>query len=172
LLVFIIFLLFLHLFCVTITAAKIEKKIIQNSKINKKMKKNFSLRDKLLKYCELHNMKKNEFHIRAGLSNGFLDKNSGITTDSLAKILKAFPDIDVTWLLIGDELIQPSNVKSGDFSNNSAGGDIIANGSSKEIGEEFTSAVSELAQANLINARTIGEQTDQIGKLIDYITNK
>lgn len=135
------------------------------------MKKNFSIRDKLLKYCELHNMKKNEFHIRAGLSNGFLDKNSGITTDSLAKILKTLPDIDVTWLLIGEELIQPSTAK-GDFSNNSAGGDIIANGSKKEISDEFSSAVSELAHANLINAKTIGEQSAQIGKLIDYITNK
>lgn len=115
-------------------------------------------------------MKKNEFHIRAGLSNGFLDKNSGITTDSLAKILKTFPDIDVEWLLVGEELIQPTT--KGDFANNNAGGDIIANGSTKGISDEFLSSVNELAQANLINARTINDQSVQIGKLIDYITNK
>jgi len=95
------------------------------------MKKNFSIRDKLLKYCELHDMKKNEFHLKAGLSNGFLDKNSGITTDSLAKILKAFPDIDVTWLLIGEELVQPCAVNRGDYVNNSVVGDLLGNGAVK-----------------------------------------
>ncbi len=95
------------------------------------MKKNFSIRDKLLKYCELHDMKKNEFHLKAGLSNGFLDKNSGITTDSLAKILKAFPDIDVTWLLIGEELVQPCAVNHGDYVNNSVVGDLLGNGAVK-----------------------------------------
>lgn len=95
------------------------------------MKKNFSIRDKLLKYCELHNMKKNEFHMKAGLSNGFLDKNSGITTDSLAKILRAFPDIDVRWLLVGDELVQPCAVTKGDYINNKVVGDLLGNGATK-----------------------------------------
>lgn len=95
------------------------------------MKKKYSIRDKLLKYCELHNMKKNEFHLKAGLSNGFLDKNSGITTDSLAKILIAFPDIDITWLLVGEELVQPFVVNPGDYVNNRVVGDLLGNGATK-----------------------------------------
>ena len=95
------------------------------------MKKNYSIRDKLLKYCELHNMKKNEFHLKAGLSNGFLDKNSGITTDSLAKILIAFPDIDITWLLVGEELVQPFVINPGDYVNNRVVGDLLGNGATK-----------------------------------------
>ena len=98
------------------------------------MKKNFSIRDKLLKYCELHNMKKNEFHMKAGLSNGFLDKNSGITTDSLAKILRTFPDIDIRWLLVGEELVQPCAVTQGDYINNKVVGDLLGNGATKTTG--------------------------------------
>ena len=77
------------------------------------------------------NMKKNEFHLKAGLSNGFLDKNSGITTDSLAKILIAFPDIDITWLLVGEELVQPFVINPGDYVNNRVVGDLLGNGATK-----------------------------------------
>ena len=76
-------------------------------------------------------MKKNEFHLKAGLSNGFLDKNSGITTDSLAKILIAFPDIDITWLLVGEELVQPFVINPGDYVNNRVVGDLLGNGATK-----------------------------------------
>ena len=135
----------------------------------KKNEKKFSIKRKLLKYCELKSISKNEFYLRAGLSNGFLDKERGFNTDNLVKILNAYPDIDVHWLLFGET---ENPVFSGDISNNNAGGDIIANGSSKEINDEVSKAINNLSEANLVNARTIGDQSQQIGELIKYITSK
>ena len=133
----------------------------------KKNEKNFSIKGKLLKYCELHNITKNEFYLKCDLSNGFLDKDRGFNTDNLVKILTAYPDIDVNWLLFG-EGDMPKNEVIG----NTAGGDIIANGSTKAVNEEIADAVNKLTDANLLNAQTISEQTNQIGMLIKIIADK
>ena len=94
----------------------------------KKIENNPTIKRKLLKFIELKNLTKNEFYLRCGLSNGFLDKDRGFTTDNLVKILTSYPEIDVNWLLLGSDdnpilsadgnsIIQQSNV--GDNNNNS-----------------------------------------------------
>lgn len=96
----------------------------------------------------------------SNLVNG--DKYPGKKT--IRRILDAFPDVSERWLTLGEGPMLNRDV------NITGDGDILTNGSSKVVGE--SSAISELAQANLINARTINDLTDRIGKLIDYITNK
>jgi hypothetical protein len=135
------------------------------------MKKNFSIRDKLLKYCELHDMKKNEFHLKAGLSNGFLDKNSGITTDSLAKILRAFPDIDVRWLLVGDELVQPCAVTHGDYINNKVVGDLLGNGATKTTGTIDEMLFKMIEDANQERRKIIDDAARDRQELMQIIKN-
>ena len=108
--------------------AKIVKKLIQKTNSMKKIENNPTIKRKLLKFIELKNLTKNEFYLRCGLSNGFLDKDRGFTTDNLVKILTSYPEIDVNWLLLGSDdnpilsadgnsIIQQSNV--GDNNNNS-----------------------------------------------------
>lgn len=56
---------------------------------------------RVLKYIELKNISKRDFYIKTGLSNGYLDKTSNIGTDKVEKIVSAFPDIDINWLVTG-----------------------------------------------------------------------
>lgn len=69
----------------------------------KKIENNPTIKRKLLKFIELKNLTKNEFYLRCGLSNGFLDKDRGFTTDNLVKILTSYPEIDVNWLLLSSD---------------------------------------------------------------------
>lgn len=116
-------------------------------------------------------MKKNEFHLKAGLSNGFLDKNSGITTDSLAKILRAFPDIDVRWLLVGDELVQPCAVTQGDYVNNKVVGDLLGNGATKTTGTIDEMLLKMVEDANQERRKIIDDAARDRRDLLEIIKN-
>jgi len=61
--------------------------------------------DRLLKFIELKNMSKREFYSKVGLSNGFLDKNTNIGSDKIEKIIYAFPELNIEWLVLEKEPI-------------------------------------------------------------------
>ena len=137
------------------------------------MEKKLSMKRKLLKYCELKNISKNEFYLKAGLSNGFLDKDRGFNTDNLVKILTAFPDIDFKWLLFSDD-DEPS-FASAEITHNNVRGDLLGNGAVKNdttLQIHLSESVRDLSNSNLVNSETIKQQSDQIGELIKYITSK
>lgn len=60
-----------------------------------------TIKDRLSQYIRRNGVSKNEFYLKAGLSNGFLDKDRGFNTDALVRILEAYPDIDPAWLVLG-----------------------------------------------------------------------
>ena len=130
---------------------------------------NPTIKYKLLKFIELKKLSKNDFYLKCGLSNGFLDKDRGFTTDNLVKILTSFPEIDVNWLLLSsdDKPVLLDN-NSGNIHNNHAGGDILGNGATKTGDVEL----QKLIDAVSILTQTNNEQAKQIGELIRYITNK
>ena len=66
-----------------------------------KNRKKSKINDRLLKFIELKLMNKSEFYLKTSLSNGFLDKESNLRADSIEKIILAFPEIDLEWLLTG-----------------------------------------------------------------------
>lgn len=55
----------------------------------------------LLKYIKLKSISKAEFYKKTGLSNGFLDKNSNISSNNLEIIISVFEDLSPDWLLTG-----------------------------------------------------------------------
>lgn len=63
-----------------------------------------------MKIIELEEINKNQFYIKTGLSNGFLDKVKDIGGTKIEQILKVFPNISPEWLLTGKgSMVRRSN---------------------------------------------------------------
>ncbi|MBD8388240.1 helix-turn-helix transcriptional regulator [Dysgonomonas sp. BGC7] len=66
-------------------------------------------KDRIILYLESRGISKNKFYTQTGVSNGTLDKKSGITGDTITKIYKAYPDINLEWLIMGEgEMVKNS----------------------------------------------------------------
>lgn len=50
---------------------------------------------------ELKHMRRGPFYDLTGVSNGTLDRKSGMTTDSIQKVLEHFPLLNINWLVQG-----------------------------------------------------------------------
>jgi anti-repressor protein len=70
------------------------------------------MRERILQFIEYSGLNKNKFYSIVGLSNGFLDKKGSVGTDKLEKIIKAFPEINLVWLVLGEG----NMLKAEDFS--------------------------------------------------------
>lgn len=61
------------------------------------------VKERLLQFIEDENIEKARFERETGLSNGFVDKvGSGIRSNSLDKIRKRYPYLNIDWLLTGE----------------------------------------------------------------------
>ncbi|MGN6477262.1 MAG: hypothetical protein ACTHKV_08550 [Flavipsychrobacter sp.] len=59
-----------------------------------------TLRERLIQFLSSKNLSQAKFEKQVGLSNGFVNNiGEGISTQSLIKILQAYPDLNATWLL-------------------------------------------------------------------------
>ena len=59
------------------------------------------MKERILQFIEYKKLSKNKFYKITGLSNGILDKKSGLSADSLEKIYYVYPEINLHWLLTG-----------------------------------------------------------------------
>ena len=59
------------------------------------------MKERILQFIEYKRLSKNKFYKETGLSNGILDKQGGISSDSLEKIYYVYPEINLDWLLTG-----------------------------------------------------------------------
>lgn len=59
------------------------------------------MKERILQFIEYKRLSKNKFYKKTGLSNGILDKQGGISSDSLEKIYYVYPEINLDWLLTG-----------------------------------------------------------------------
>ena len=59
------------------------------------------MKERILQFIEYKKLSKNKFYKETGLSNGILDKQGGISSDSLEKIYCVYPEINLDWLLTG-----------------------------------------------------------------------
>jgi len=68
-------------------------------------------KERVLKYLELKGVSKREFYLSTGLSNGFLDKTNNIGADKMERILSAYPDMDLYYIVTGygQPVVQESN---------------------------------------------------------------
>lgn len=71
--------------------------------------------DRLKEYMEFKGINNNQLTVSAGLSTGLIGKalktGSGLHSDSIEKILYAYPDLNPSWLLkgIGEMIIKSEN---------------------------------------------------------------
>lgn len=65
--------------------------------------KNFSTqKDRILQFIEYKGISKNKFYNETGISNGILDKKSGLSMDTVEKFYSTYPEINPEWLLTGE----------------------------------------------------------------------
>lgn len=60
-----------------------------------------NIRARLLEYLDYKDISRYKFYKSVGVSNGFLDKEGAIGSDKCEKIYYQYPDINLTWLLLG-----------------------------------------------------------------------
>lgn len=63
-----------------------------------------STKDRIVEFIENQHITKTEFCLKAGLSNGYLTQNGAVTSINLEKIVKAYPDIDLHYLIMGEHI--------------------------------------------------------------------
>lgn len=59
-------------------------------------------KDRIVEFLNQRKISKNKFYIQTGVANGTLDKKSGITGDTISKIYKTYPEINLEWLIAGE----------------------------------------------------------------------
>lgn len=63
---------------------------------------NFSTqKERILQFIESKGISKNKFYIETGISNGVLDKKSGLSMDTVEKFYSKYPEINPEWILTG-----------------------------------------------------------------------
>lgn len=73
--------------------------------------KNFSTqKERIIQFIDYKGISKNKFYIETGISNGVLDKKSGLSMDTIEKFYSTYPEINPEWLLTGKgEMLKEDN---------------------------------------------------------------
>lgn len=124
------------------------------------MKNISTYKDKILQFIEHKGLSKNKFYIETGLSNGTLDKKSGLTIKTAEKIFSTYKDLSVEWFFRnkGEMIIGAYKTEEGNALNIAA-----------EPGKEYLETrVKDLEQENkmlkgVIN-KFLGEDNSHNGK--------
>lgn len=58
-------------------------------------------KERILQFIEYKGISKNKFYIETGISNGVLDKKSGLSMETVEKFYSTYPEINPEWLLTG-----------------------------------------------------------------------
>lgn len=73
---------------------------------------NFSTqKERIVQYLDNKGISKNKFYIETGISNGVLDKKSGLTVETVEKFYSKYGDINLEWLLTGNGPMLKSTVE-------------------------------------------------------------
>ena len=57
--------------------------------------------DRIRQWIESKGFTKSDFYQKTGLSNGYLDKVKELGADKIERIITAYPEIDLHWLITG-----------------------------------------------------------------------
>jgi uncharacterized protein YlxW (UPF0749 family) len=67
------------------------------------MEKNFSpIKQRILLYADNKGYSKRKIYLDTGISNGVLDKESGLTEDNIERFVSTYKDVNIEWLLTGN----------------------------------------------------------------------
>jgi hypothetical protein len=80
------------------------------------------VKQRILLFIDYLHISKREFYEKTGISRGTMDNNTGITEDTLAKLIATYKNINPSWLLIGagDMLTIENSTPSNNMLNESA----------------------------------------------------
>ncbi len=59
------------------------------------------IKKNILQFIEYKNITKYQFYKETGISRGVLDKNTGLSEDSITKVIACYNEINPTWLVTG-----------------------------------------------------------------------
>ena len=59
------------------------------------------VREKLLEFVSCKGLSQRQFYLKTGLSTGFLTKGKSIGSENIKKIVLAYPEIRLEWLILG-----------------------------------------------------------------------
>jgi hypothetical protein len=107
--------------------------------------------DRILQFISYKGISKREFYANTGLSNGFLDKASSIGSDKLEKIISAYPDLSLLFVVTG---------KGGMLNNSYADRD-----ASLELPVRMSDVYTPYE-------RTVNRDTDARAKMGEYVNQK
>lgn len=68
-------------------------------------------KERILQFIEFKGINKRTFYIETGISNGVLDKKSGLSMDTIEKFYSKYPEVNPEWLLTGKEEMIKQNIK-------------------------------------------------------------
>ncbi len=75
------------------------------------MKNVSKIKERILKYIDYKGINKRKFYQLTGISNGTLDKTSGLSEFGIEKFVSTFSDINPEWLLTGKgEMLKSGNI--------------------------------------------------------------
>ena len=126
------------------------------------------MKERILQFIDYKGFNKSKFYRETGLSNGILDKKSGLTLDSIEKIYSKYPEINIEWLLTGkgemlktfaQNITQNGNTNVNNGHNVSGQGNVI-----KQTNDELMEIIRE-------KDKQIAEKDKQIAMLIEKISN-
>lgn len=65
------------------------------------MKKISIQKERIIQFLEYKGITKNKFYVETGISNGTLDKVSGLSLETVEKFYNVYPEINPDWLITG-----------------------------------------------------------------------
>lgn len=70
--------------------------------MQEKIQKISPIKQRILQYAKYTTLSMRDFYLKCGISRGTLESNTGITEDTITKIIANFENISPLWLLTGD----------------------------------------------------------------------
>ena len=70
-------------------------------------------KEKIKQYLEFKRIRKSNFYLETGLSNGFLERGKSVGADKIKIIISKYPDLNLNWLILDKgNMIKPKSENS------------------------------------------------------------
>lgn len=70
--------------------------------MQERIQNNSPIKQRILYFVDTLGISKRDFYTKTGISRGTLESNTGITEETIAKLIAIYPNINSSWLLIGE----------------------------------------------------------------------
>lgn len=70
--------------------------------MQEKMQNISPIKKRILQFIDTMNISRREFYTKTGISRGTLESNTGITEETMAKLIAIYPEIDIIYMYTGE----------------------------------------------------------------------